>query len=335
MGQKNNVMCNYLSEPAVFADFVNGSIHKGKTVILPHQLSARKTVYYQKENRRPSDNNTARYIERRRDTLKTVCNNNCYIVIGIETQDNVNHIIPLRCMEYDVNEYKDQLAELNRNRTKKLSGNEFLSGRAKDEKLIPVTTIVFYHGEAPYDGCTSLHDMLEWNKGNKAYKHLAADYHVNLVRVEDLDETLFQTGLRELVGFLKRRNDKKGLMDFMEQDNERIKKMDEKTLDAVSIMLNIPASVTRQKEEENEEDYDLCKALREWAEDERNAGLKAGREEGRKKGREEGRKKGREEGENRFASLASALISADRLNDLERAAKDEIFRNSLYQEYAL
>lgn len=71
----------------------------------------------------------------------------------------------------------------------------------------------------------------------------------------------------------------------------------------------------------------MCKALKEWAEDERNAGLKAGREEGRKKGREEG--------ENRFASLASALISADRLNDLKRAAKDEIFRNSLYREYAL
>ena len=38
---------------------------------------------------------------------------------------------------------------------------------------------------------------------------------------------LFQTGLRELIGFLKRRNDKEGLKNFMEQDKDRISKMDE------------------------------------------------------------------------------------------------------------
>ena len=311
MGKKNNTMCSYLSSPIIFADFVNGSIHKGKKVILPHQLSAGETAYYQKESHRLSDSSTAKYIERKRDTLKTVCNNNCYVIIGIEAQDHVSYTMPLRCMEYDVIEYKRQLNELNKVRAKKLSGNEFLSGMAKDEKLNPVITIVFYHGEDPYDGCTDLHDMLELNAENKVYKHFVADYHINLVKVEDLDETLFQTGLRELIGFLKHRNDKEGLKNFMEQDKDRIRKMDEETLDAIGVMLNIPDSVTRQKEEDNEEEHDLCKALKEWMEDERNAG------------------------ENRFASLTSALISAGRLDELQKAAKDEVFRNTLYQEYAL
>ena len=314
MGQKNNAMCSYLSSPVIFADFVNGSIHKGKTVILPHQLSAGETAYYQKENP-GSSANAAKYIDRRRDTLKTICNNNCYVIIGIEAQDNVNYTMPLRCIEYDVIEYKRQLRELNKLRTKKLSGNEYLSGMAKNEKLNPVTTIVFYHGEDLYDGCTDLHDMLEFNEENKEYKHLVADYHINLVKVEDLDETLFQTGLRELIGFLKRRNDKEGLKDFMEQDKDRIRKMDEETLDAISVMLNIPDSVIGQKEDDEEEERDLCKALKEWMEDERNAGEK--------------------EGENRFAGLTSALISANRLDDLQKAVKDEMFRNLLYQEYAL
>ena len=169
--------------------------------------------------------------------------------------------------------------------------------------------------------------MLELNEENNEYKHLVADYHINLVKVEDLDETLFQTGLRELIGFLKRRNDKEGLKDFMEQDKDRIRKMDEETLDAVSVMLNIPDSVTKQNEENNEEEHDLCKALKEWIEDERNAG--------KKEGWAEGERRGQQKGENRFASLTSALISANRLNDLQKAAKDEVFRNSLYQEYAL
>lgn len=185
---------------------------------------------------------------------------------------------------------------------------------------------MFYHGEDPYDGCTSLHGMLELNGENKAYEHLIADYRINLVRVEKLDETLFRTGLRELIGFLKHRNSKEGMMEFMEQDKERIEKMDTETLDAVSIMLNIPESVIKPKNEENKEGHDLCKALKEWMEDERNAG----KEEGWK----EGQKFGLEKGENRFASLTSMLLSANRMNDLKKAAEDEVFRNSLYQEYA-
>ncbi|MBD5471593.1 MAG: Rpn family recombination-promoting nuclease/putative transposase [Lachnospiraceae bacterium] len=327
MGQKNNVMCSYLSIPAVFADFVNGSIHNGKKVVHPEQLSTNETIYYQKENPRPSETHRTKYIERQRDTLKTICNNNRYIIIGIEAQDKVNYTMPLRCMEYDIIEYKKQLKELGRSRKKKLTDTEYLSGIARNEKLNPVTTIVFYHGEDLYDGCINLHDMLELNEGNKAYKHFIADYHINLVKVEDLDETLFQTGLHELIGFLKHRNDKQGLINFMEQNKERIENMDEETLDTVNIMLNIPASITKQKDNLKEEDHNLCKALKEWLADERSAGIA--------EGKKEGWNSGRKEGEKRFASLTAALIAANRLNDLARSTYDESFRDILYQEYAL
>ena len=331
MGQKNNVICNYLSEPAVFADFINGSIHNGKKVVLPHQLSAVGTVSYQKENRRPSDKNAKKYIERQRDTLKTVCNNNRYVVIGIEAQDKVNYIMPLRCMEYDVIEYKRQLKELRQNRMRKLTGAEFLSGMGKDEKLNPVTTIVFYHGEEPYDGCVNLHDMLELNVENKTYERFVADYHINLVLAEDLDENMFETGLHELVGFLKHRNDKQGLMNFIEQNEERIQNMDEATLDAVSVTLSLPAFIAKGEEQMEGEEHNLCKALKEWLADERNAGIEEGEKRGAQKGREEGIK----EGEIRFASLTSALLTADRISDLAKAVSDEAFRESLYREFAL
>lgn len=49
MGQKNNVICSYLSNPAVFADFINGSIHHGKKVVLAHQIVDREAVSYTKE----------------------------------------------------------------------------------------------------------------------------------------------------------------------------------------------------------------------------------------------------------------------------------------------
>ncbi len=212
---------------------------------------------------------------------------------------------------------------MGRNRIEKLTGSEFLSGMAKDEKLNPVTTIVFYHGEDPYDGCTNLHDMLEFNKENKTFKRFVADYHINLFKAEDLDENMFETGLHELIGFLKHRNDKQGLINFIEQDKERIQNMDEATLDVVSVMLSIPAFITKGEDKMEGEEHNLCKALTEWLADEREAGIK------------EGERKGREEGETRFASLTSALLTANRISDLTKAASDAVFRESLYREFAL
>ena len=280
MGQKNNVICSYLSAPAVFADFINGCIHHGQKVILPHQILDYEAVSYSKEEPRQPSSGKPRYIERQRDTLKAVCNNNRYMIIGIEAQHKVNYAMPLRCMEYDVIEYKKQIKELERGREKPLSGAEFLSGMTKDEKLHPVTTIVFYHGEEPYDGCTNLHDMLELDKENQTYKRFVADYHMNLVSPEDLDETMFETGLQELIGFLKRQNNKQELIEYMEQNKERIENMDEETFDAVSIILSLPKKIFKRKKHMEGDDHNMCKAMKEWIADERNAGMKEGEEKG-------------------------------------------------------
>ena len=167
MGQKNNALCSCLSNPVIFADFINGSIHSGEKVVSPGQLSERETVTCQKEGTGHLPTRKPQYVERRRDVLKAVFHDDCYIVIGIEAQNRVDYAMPVRCMEYDVTEYKRQLKELKNNRKENLPGEAFFSGMAKDEKLNPVTTIVFYHGEEPYDGCTNLHDMLELDKENK------------------------------------------------------------------------------------------------------------------------------------------------------------------------
>ena len=321
MGQKNNALCSCLSNPVIFADFINGSIHSGEKVVSPRQLSDRETVTCQKEG--TVHPQKPRYVERRRDVLKAVFHDDCYIVIGIEAQDRVDYAMPVRCMEYDVTEYKRQLKELKNNRKEKLPGEEFFSGMAKDEKLNPVTTIVFYHGKDPYDGCTDLHNMLDLNKENKTFKRFISDYHVNLITANDLDETKFETGMRELAGFLKRQADKTKLMGYFQENEERILKMDEETFDTVSILLHLPKKISRLRKSTEGDGTDMCKAIREWAADERNAGMI------------EGEKRGQAKGEKRFASLTAALMASERLADLGRAVSDETFRDSLYREFAL
>lgn len=49
------------------------------------------------------------------------------------------------------------------------------------------------------------------------------------------------------------------------------------------------------------EEYNLCKALKEWLADERNAGIEGGEKRGKRNGIREG--------ETRFASLTSALLA--------------------------
>ncbi len=323
MEQKNNALCSYLSDPVIFADFINGSIHNGEKVVSPGQLSDRETVTCQKERTGHLPPQKPQYVERRRDVLKAVFHDDCYIVIGIEAQDRVDYAMPVRCMEYDVTEYKRQLKELKNNRKEKLPGEEFFSGMAKDEKLNPVTTIVFYHGKDPYDGCTDLHNMLDLNKENKTFKRFISDYHVNLITANDLDETKFETGMRELVGFLKRQEDKTKLMGYFQENEERIRKMDEETFDTVSILLHLPKKISRLRKSTEGDGTDMCKAIREWAADERNAGMI------------EGEKRGQAKGEKRFASLTAALMASERLADLGRAVSDETFRDSLYREFAL
>ena len=321
MGQKNNALCSYLSDPVIFADFINGSIHNGEKVVSPGQLSDRETVTCQKERTGHLPTRKPQYVERRRDVLKAVFHDDCYIVIGIEAQDRVDYAMPVRCMEYDVTEYKRQLKELKNNRKEKLPGEEFFSGMAKDEKLNPVTTIVFYHGKDPYDGCTYLHDMLDLNKENKTFKRYVSDYHANMITANDLDETKFETGMRELVGFLKRQEDKTKLMGYSQENEERIRKMDEETFDTVSILLHLPKKISRLRKSTEGDGTDMCKAIREWAADERNAGMI------------EGEKRGQAKGEKRFASLTAALMVSERLDDLGRAVSDENFRDSLYREF--
>ena len=55
----------------------------------------------------------------------------------------------------------------------------------------------------------------------------------------------------------------------------------------------------------------------------------------REEGKELGRKEGQKEGENRFATLASALIEAGRAEDILKATKDMEYRKKLYKEYGI
>lgn len=275
MGKRNNAMCGYLERPDKFADFINGSLYHGREVLRPERLEERQTVY----------SGTGRT----RDILRMVCGKQSYLLIGIEAQDQIDFSMPIRCMDYDVQEYRKQLKRFRTKYRKmkerqgtdvSLSSAEFLSGMKKEDRLNPVITIVFYHGTEKYDGCRTLHDMLSFGKENEIFRPYISDYHMNLITLEDLREENFRTGVRELVGILKRSVNKKDLQKYCMDHAERIRKMDEDTFDAVSVLINQPDFLKRKGNYREGDRINMCKAMEDWREDILKEGIEQGIEQG-------------------------------------------------------
>ena len=118
------------------------------------------------------------------------------------------------------------------------------------------------------------------------------DYPMQLYCLnEEKDLGVFHTEVGLLFQALQYRKDRTGLGNLMEQDG-RYRNLDIETMETMSVMLNLP-SIWKNREkymgknEEDKEEYDMCQAIREWAEEERSIGRAEGRKEGHRAGMDE------------------------------------------------
>ena len=122
------------------------------------------------------------------------------VILRVEGQTMAGCGMPVRMLMYDAIAYARQVKALSkRNRREKRlrRGAEFLSGIKKEDRLIPVLSLVFYYGEdQDWDGALSLHDMLEFPEELKAYQKYFSDYRINLVSSRTVDSGSFHTGCR-------------------------------------------------------------------------------------------------------------------------------------------
>ena len=282
LGEKNNAMCSYLSVPEIFADFLNGTIFDGKKEVRAESLREHDSVLYNKE--KSKDGQIAGTKSRSRDVVKYLFKQNQYLIIGVENQNELHNAMPFRCLEYDVMEYAQQIKQIvrtNKENKKLKNSRDFLSGMEASDKLIPVVTLVFFHGNEPYLGCKSLHEMLEWNHENHAYKKYIADYKMNLILLNELDETTFETGLRDLIGMMKHSSSKKSLQEYVEANKGRISNLDELTYDTIGVMIRHKELQHYKETCKNEEGgIDMCQAILDMIEEGKEQGIELGKAEG-------------------------------------------------------
>ena len=292
----------YLADAARFADAFNFYVYGGRRVIDPDELSPADTAAL----------STLVAGERRRDVFKgwqaMRGGDVTYALLGLESQARVHYAMPARCMLYDALGYMHQVEERSRSlrarrgigggvRAKRrqkgrrkarragtrLSSGEFLSGWRRDDRLVPVVTLVIHFGAEPWDGPLTLHEMLG---GPEELANLVPDYRLNLIspdRIDEGDFDKFATGLGRVLRYVKHSKDGAALARMVGED-DGYRRLDEESADLINELTG-----SRLRLEPREGAVDMCEAIqqirREAAEQGMRQGMRQGIEQGMRQGR--------------------------------------------------
>lgn len=288
MGKKDIVTKDYTEDCRIFADAFNQYIYKGRAVIDPEKLHPLDTV--QAGVLYGSDGIGAP-VQKFRDSLKYMTamedEEAVYLLMGLENQSEVNYAMPVKDMVYDALQYASQvekIAKAHRDERKnikqtgehsvyhkKVNAGEYLSGFYKEDRLVPVITLVLYFNAGEWDGPVSLHDMMSVK--NPEILALVSDYRINLIapaNMSDDELNQFTTSLREVMMFIKYSKDKDRLQEILQTD-ERFRNVEKKAATVISTVTGIEFEI-----EEEEEEVDMCQALKEIIEDANKEGMQQG-----------------------------------------------------------
>lgn len=210
------------------------------------------------------------------------------MLYGAESQAEVHYAAAVKNNLYDALEYAGQVEEAARSHRRAgkagaaPSPGEFLSGFYKEDRLVPSVTVMIYFGSKKWEAPLSLLEMMDIK--DKRVLACMDDYHVRLIapaQMEDQEIMKFQTGLREVMLFIKHSQNKEELAAALDANRERFCALERRAADVIKAVTNIGINYT-----EREGKVDMCQAIQEMRTEERNIGRQEGsREEAQKTAR--------------------------------------------------
>lgn len=285
MGKQNLLVNRMLERKENFADFINGVIYGGRQVLradMLESLSCHSGVIYE-------ENGKKRVLEREAD-MGTYS-----LVLTNELQDKVHYAMPVRVMLEDALEYVKQVQDLEKKHKEageKLTGDAFLSGIMREDRLTPVITTVLYCGPG-WDGCKSIYEMLDINEekignirpGESLWEFLQ-NYRINLVDVRTMkDMQVFQGCLQHIFNMVKYNSDKKKFYKYINDHRKEIQQMDRVEQMAALALLGEQKRLIQVMDGEESKKEEMCKAIDDLIED----GWMRGKAEGKIEGKTEGK----------------------------------------------
>jgi hypothetical protein len=255
----------------IFADLFNYFIYSGEQVIDPGSLEELDTrevdvPYGGKEGARQP-------VQRTRDVIKSVIamkdRRTAYLLLAVEAQSNIHNAMPVKNMVYDALQYAKQVsnAAASHKRSgdyKETDGDEYLSGFMKQDRLLPVVTVVVYFDSKEWDGPMSVHEM--FGEQDARILALVPDYRINLITpaaIREGDFEKFQSSLREVLSFIKYSQNADRLGEVLEMD-EGFRHLGRAEVDVLNACVGAKLAM-----KENEEAIDVCLAIQKMKEEER------------------------------------------------------------------
>ncbi len=313
MGQKDLAQNDYYNDKVRFAYVCNGILFRGKEVIKPEELEETDAdiVYREEEGK------LRKAIPDKVRKWKGV-----YIaVLSMENQSKVDYHMVFRAMKSEAAYYGRQWKEREQEykRLGLLQEKAQLCWSGKEERFVPVITIVIYYGtDEKWDGARCLYDMLEIDKELEPF---VTNHKLNLFDYHDCkDFSVFKTENRELFELLSCAGDRKKMNQLLTENQERYNRLTPETTQAICDIAGIKRHRIQKTNKEKKGEVDMCRA---WDEQE---------EWGRMKGLAQGRVEGRLEGkvESICNIMDSLKITAIEAMDILKIAKEE---QAEYLEY--
>lgn len=293
MGKYDTCMKEFLQNKDRFADLFNGCCFQGRQIIRAEDLREASENYVITDKRLPGKTRQ-KDTEIIRDVKMVLGSGMVLQVLAVENQSYIDYAMPVRCMGYDAAEYRRQLKERkqerrllmnseNRPKNPAVNMDETLSGILSSDRLHPVYTLCLYSGTEPWDGPRKLSDMMAFDPQNKNLQSLFEEYHLHLFCInEQYVFDAFRSDLKPLFQAINCRNNKKKMIELMK--DETYSHLNEDTWDAIAVMTDNAAMLQKKdlyKTENQKEEFNMCQALQELMQDERNEGRIEGRNEGK------------------------------------------------------
>ena len=147
------------------------------------------------------------------------------------------------------------------------TSGEYLTGFYKDDRLIPVITIVVYFGSDTWNALRSLHEMLSVQ--DPEILSMVPDYRINLfspAEIKDEELNKLQSNLREVMLFIKYAKDKQKLKELT-SENSSFQSLELKAARVIDSITGINLRFT-----ETERSVNICQAVQEMCDDARAEG---------------------------------------------------------------
>ena len=299
MRDKDVLTAAYLKNNSRFADLLNGWLFGGRPVVRPEDIQELDSAEIR--IRRDRVTGGVRTGKRYRDVIRRVALGMRFAVVCVEEQSEVDYTMPFRVIGYDLDRYEQQLRirrQEHRER-KDLKAEEYLSGISREDRFLPVVTLVLYFGKH-WDGPRNLKDLLDLEGMLPEVRELLADYPVHVIEVGNYPYAeAFRTDLKLVFGFVQNADDKEKLRAFARAEEEALSKLAEDAYDLISVMTGTEElDRIKKAKQERKEKVNMCKAIDDMLADAREEGRKEtmnGLQEMIANAREEGRERGRSE----------------------------------------